>query len=102
MMTKLLKCIIIILFVVAICLHPVGGSHSWKLYPFGKDVGDLHLPVEDDVSSDAISTPPFWFFGLNVSTLYVSISCDNSFSAFEYSRSNCLVEVDNHSFFAWD
>lgn len=76
-MTTLLK-LIIIFFFVAIFLDPVGGSYSSKLYPFGKDVDDLHLPVKDDVSSDAISTPPFWFFGLNVSTIYVSISCENS------------------------
>jgi len=69
-MTTLLK-LIIIFFFVAIFLDPVGGSYSSKLYPFGKDVDDLHLPVKDDVSSDAISTPPFWFFGLNVSTIYV-------------------------------
>jgi len=76
-MTTLLK-LVITLFFDAIILDPVGGSsHSSKLYPFGKDVGDLRLPVEDDVSSDAISTPPFWFFGFNVSTLYVSISCEN-------------------------
>ena len=76
-MTTTLK-LVIILFFVTIFLDPVGGSYSSKFYPFGKDVGDLHLPVKDDVSSDAISTPPFWFFGLNVSTLYVSISCQNS------------------------
>lgn len=76
-MTILLK-FIIILFFVTIFLDTVGGSFSSKLYPFGKDFGDLHLPVKDDVSSNAISTPPFWFFGLNVSTLYVSISCENN------------------------
>lgn len=76
-MTILLKPIII-LFFVTIFLDTVGGSFSSKLYPFGKDFGDLHLPVKDDVSSNAISTPPFWFFGLNVSTLYVSISCENN------------------------
>lgn len=76
-MTTFLKLIIILVFV-TILLDPASGSYSSKLYPFGKDVGDLHLPVEDDVSSDVISTPPFWFFGLNVSALYVSISCENS------------------------
>lgn len=76
-MTRLLKPIIV-LFLVTIFLDPVGGSYSSKLYPFGKDFGDLYLPVKDDVSSDAIYTPPFWFFGLNVSTLYVSISRESS------------------------
>ena len=70
--------LIIILFFVTIFLDTVGGLYSSRLYPFGKDFADLHLPVNDDVSSDAISTPPFWFFGFNVSTLYVSISCENS------------------------
>lgn len=77
-MTTLLK-LNIILFSIIIFLDTVGGSFSTKLFPFGKDTGDLHLPVKDDASSDAISTPPFWFFGLNISTLYVSISCENSF-----------------------
>ena len=76
-MTILLK-LIVILFFFTLSLDPVGGSYSSKLYPFGKDFGDLHLPVKDDVSSEAILTPPFWFFGLNVSTLFVSIGCENS------------------------
>lgn len=71
-----LKLIIMLAFV-AILLDAAGGSYSSKLYPFGKDAGDLHLPVKDDVSSDMISTPPFPFFGLQVSTLYVSIKCEN-------------------------
>ncbi|KAJ7394081.1 hypothetical protein OS493_003756 [Desmophyllum pertusum] len=67
MMSALLK--LISLVFVAILRYAVGGS---KLYPFGKDVGDSYLPVEDDKSSDTpISTPPFLFFGLNVNALYV-------------------------------
>ncbi|KAL9985293.1 hypothetical protein ACROYT_G007678 [Oculina patagonica] len=69
-MSAPLKLIIMLAFV-AILLDAAGGSYSSKLYPFGKDAGDLHLPVKDDVSSDMISTPPFPFFGLQVSTLYV-------------------------------
>lgn len=73
MMSALLK--LISLVFVAILRYAVGGS---KLYPFGKDVGDSYLPVEDDKSSDTpISTPPFLFFGLNVNALYVSIRWEN-------------------------
>lgn len=90
-----LKLIIMLAFV-AILLDAAGGSHSSKLYPFGKDAGDLHLPVKDDVSSDMISTPPFPFFGLQVSTLYVSIKCENKVWTSEHLFSSCLVVVDLH------
>lgn len=79
---------------VAIILDAAGGSYSSTLYPFGKDVGDLHLPVKDDVHSDMISTPPFQFFGLNVSALYVSIRCENKVKACENLSFDCLVKVN--------
>lgn len=70
---------IIILFFVMIFLDVVGGLFFLKLYLFGKDFGDLYLFVKDDVSLNVILILLFWFFGLNVSILYVSISCENNF-----------------------
>lgn len=86
---RALRKLIFLVFVKAMLRFAVGGSYSSKLYSFGKEAGDSHLPIKDDVSSDAISTPPFYFFGLEVNAFYVSIGRENSILMCENLFPNC-------------
>ena len=70
---RTLRKLIFLVFVKTMVRCTISGWYTSKLYPFGKEAGDSPLPLKDDVSSDAISTPPFHFFELKVESFYVSI-----------------------------
>lgn len=97
---RTLRKLIFLVFVKTMVRCTISGWYTSKLYPFGKEAGDSPLPVQDDVSSDAISTPPFHFFELKVESFYVHENGIISFGSSLKSQEPSSFPLDSHAYVA--
>ena len=69
--TLLCQVVLALLIHVGICYDfpPADGHHT--LYPYGPP--DATVPYSDDDASDSITIRPFKFFGVEYTTIYVSM-----------------------------